>query len=521
MQKWLLVFLLLPMLATAQLKEFEVSEMERPDVAVVQANTQWPDDALLLVYSSLDGVQFRSSMGVIHKQTYNSTANRYEILTAPVKQMIFVAKKGFIELKISTINPNPKDVFYYEVEETRFDFNASDISSFSQSENGDDQIYLEDVLSDPTLSYSNRDTVWLNNSTEEFFTCEILGYYSCSNKLIISVNQKVKDVFLTSVIKYSWNGKRYRGDIDMRTVKCQDLPFIPFNPEGELFQQKRFYYTGFPPNLAYEHYKQAILNNSITDLENARWDDDNLSLHVFGEFTREVCPESAVSYDLVVGLNINISFADNYATWQSSISKIEFPGGEVSPKTYLLEKYSRKNGVAKKDNYDACENCNNLMSSMYRLQHVLNDVVMGGLNSLNSFRESSAEFDEYVLTNTVDQVEGKWSVFVSLQNGQQIATFEIGIKKESERYVSVPLSINAYSYIGPLSYIEPTSEELTFLLTDSRSNSIGSFQLTSSVIAKSSITLPRELWNGIVGKEIASRNGMSPILNYRLIKKRN
>lgn len=93
--------------------------MERPDVAVVQANTQWPDDALLLVYSSLDGVQFRSSMGAVDKQTYNNTAGRYEILVKPLKQMIFVAKPGFMELKIATINPNPKDVFYYQIEELK------------------------------------------------------------------------------------------------------------------------------------------------------------------------------------------------------------------------------------------------------------------------------------------------------------------------------------------------------------------------------------------------------------------
>ena len=74
------------MLATAQLKEFEVSEMERSDVAIVQANAQFPDDALLLVYSSLDGLQFRSSMGAVDKQTYNNTAGRYEILVKPVKQ---------------------------------------------------------------------------------------------------------------------------------------------------------------------------------------------------------------------------------------------------------------------------------------------------------------------------------------------------------------------------------------------------------------------------------------------------
>ena len=69
MKKILNVFLLLPLLATAQLKEFEVSEMEQPDVAVVQANTQWPDDPLLLVYASLKDLKFRSSMSALGKVT--------------------------------------------------------------------------------------------------------------------------------------------------------------------------------------------------------------------------------------------------------------------------------------------------------------------------------------------------------------------------------------------------------------------------------------------------------------------
>jgi uncharacterized protein (TIGR02145 family) len=117
LQKLAFIFLFFPLLTTAQLKEFEVSEMERPDVSVVQANGQWPDDALLLVYSSLDGLQFRSSMGAVDKQTYNNRAGRYEILVKPLKQMIFAAKPGFMELKIATINPNPKDVFYYLLEQ--------------------------------------------------------------------------------------------------------------------------------------------------------------------------------------------------------------------------------------------------------------------------------------------------------------------------------------------------------------------------------------------------------------------
>jgi hypothetical protein len=112
-----ILFLIFPLLATAQLKEFEVSEMERPDVAVVQANAQWPDDALLLVYSSLKDLNFRSSLGAIDKVSYNTQSNRYEVFFKPNKQMLFVYASNFVERKIETFNPNPKDVFYYKVEE--------------------------------------------------------------------------------------------------------------------------------------------------------------------------------------------------------------------------------------------------------------------------------------------------------------------------------------------------------------------------------------------------------------------
>lgn len=102
---------------SAQLKEFNISEMPRPEVAVVQANAQFSDDALLLIYSTIEGLEFRSSLGGIDKQTYNAVASRYEVLIKPLKQMVFSAKQGYIEGKIATLNPQPKDVFYYRVEE--------------------------------------------------------------------------------------------------------------------------------------------------------------------------------------------------------------------------------------------------------------------------------------------------------------------------------------------------------------------------------------------------------------------
>jgi uncharacterized protein (TIGR02145 family) len=124
LQKHIITTLLLAIFSLqsfAQLKEFEVSEMPRPDVPVVQANSQFSDDALLLIYSTIESLEIRSSLGAIDKVSFNASASRYEVLVKPVKQMLFAAKAGFIEAKIATLNPNPKDVYYFRVEEKKIE----------------------------------------------------------------------------------------------------------------------------------------------------------------------------------------------------------------------------------------------------------------------------------------------------------------------------------------------------------------------------------------------------------------
>jgi hypothetical protein len=99
------------------LKDFSVSVMPTPDVPLVQGNVQFPEDALLLVYSPLKELNFRSSMGAIDKMNYNPDANRYEIFIKPLKQMIFVFASDYIEAKMETFTPSPKEVYYYKIEE--------------------------------------------------------------------------------------------------------------------------------------------------------------------------------------------------------------------------------------------------------------------------------------------------------------------------------------------------------------------------------------------------------------------
>jgi uncharacterized protein (TIGR02145 family) len=103
----------------AQLKEFEITPLPKPEISLVQANTEFGEDALIIIYSSLTNLNFRSSMGMIDKQSYNPQSNRYEILVRPIKQILLVYSNGFMEGTISTINPNSKDVFYFKVEEKK------------------------------------------------------------------------------------------------------------------------------------------------------------------------------------------------------------------------------------------------------------------------------------------------------------------------------------------------------------------------------------------------------------------
>jgi hypothetical protein len=114
------MFLFITAFIQAQsLKEFHVIEREPDEVQAVQASVQYPDNAILFVYSAMNNLSFRSSVGGINQQRYNDRANRYEILITPQRQIIFVSATGFIEQRLALVNPSPKQPFYYEVEERR------------------------------------------------------------------------------------------------------------------------------------------------------------------------------------------------------------------------------------------------------------------------------------------------------------------------------------------------------------------------------------------------------------------
>lgn len=127
---------------SAQLQEFHVTERDQDGTSVVQANTEYPDNAMILVYSDLEGLDFRSSVGGINQQRYNARANRYEILVSPQRQILFVAARGFIEQRIALINPEPKDVYFFQVEERR---GQDEISVFFNVEPNDAALFVDNI----------------------------------------------------------------------------------------------------------------------------------------------------------------------------------------------------------------------------------------------------------------------------------------------------------------------------------------------------------------------------------------
>ncbi|MFM7195954.1 MAG: PEGA domain-containing protein, partial [Bacteroidota bacterium] len=102
----------------AQLREFRVSPFpDAPSSTIVQANTSFPDNAIIFVYTSLPDLNFRSSMNGVNQVTWNPVANRYQILVNPIRQILFVFGKDFIESSMGVISPQSKEVLSFRVEE--------------------------------------------------------------------------------------------------------------------------------------------------------------------------------------------------------------------------------------------------------------------------------------------------------------------------------------------------------------------------------------------------------------------
>ncbi len=96
-----------------QLKEFEIKEREAPQFPAVFVN--YPDDAAVIIYSSIRDLNFESNIeGIV---TVRAEADKYSIIVKTERQIIKVKKAGFIENRISVPKLNSKEVRYFSIEE--------------------------------------------------------------------------------------------------------------------------------------------------------------------------------------------------------------------------------------------------------------------------------------------------------------------------------------------------------------------------------------------------------------------
>ena len=181
----------------AQLKEFQIAPF--PDVPasnIVQANATFSDNAIILVYTSLPDLNFRSSMNGINQVNWNPTANRYQILVNPVRQILFVFGRGYIEGSLGVISPQPKDVLSFKVEE----------KLLARTE-GKGTLIISTTPAGASLTINGIETAYRTPVTREFnagdldFSFNLPGYLPTDTLIRVSPGSKT---FLTVSMRPSW-----------------------------------------------------------------------------------------------------------------------------------------------------------------------------------------------------------------------------------------------------------------------------------------------------------------------------
>ena len=119
MKSFLQVLLILTVLVNvnyfAQLKEFEIRQETPPEAIPVFPNN--PDDAALIVYSSLTSLNFESNTGGITDIKGSTLDGKYVILLKPERQILIVKSPGFREGQIKLMSLETKSVLYYSIEQ--------------------------------------------------------------------------------------------------------------------------------------------------------------------------------------------------------------------------------------------------------------------------------------------------------------------------------------------------------------------------------------------------------------------
>lgn len=102
----------------SSLREFDVRNVPVSNKEnMVQASGQYPNAAMIIVYSALPDLTFTGSMDGVYAVRHESAAGFYRLLVPPQKQWITVMAPGFKASDLGVLAPEPKDILAFEVRE--------------------------------------------------------------------------------------------------------------------------------------------------------------------------------------------------------------------------------------------------------------------------------------------------------------------------------------------------------------------------------------------------------------------
>lgn len=107
----LLLLILVETVAAQTLNEFEIKELTSK--GPIPVFTNFPDDAGIIIYSTIEGIRFESNTGGIVKVTTDE--GKYILIIKTEKQFITMKLRNFFEGTLRVEKMNPREVKYYSV----------------------------------------------------------------------------------------------------------------------------------------------------------------------------------------------------------------------------------------------------------------------------------------------------------------------------------------------------------------------------------------------------------------------
>lgn len=122
-----------------QLQKFEITPEKAPTQPAVFVN--YPDDAAVIIYSSIDGLSFESNTaGIVETKT---EPGKYTIIIKTEKQFLSVKKRNYMEGRITIPKLEPRQVLYYTITEKSPDAQVLPVSIITNPAGAN--IYLDGV----------------------------------------------------------------------------------------------------------------------------------------------------------------------------------------------------------------------------------------------------------------------------------------------------------------------------------------------------------------------------------------